>query len=46
MLGWIMIDRDLDRAEKLFRAAESDRVASVRASATKGLAAVSARRAK
>lgn len=46
MLGWLILDRDLDRAEKLFHAAEADRVASVRASATKGLAAVAARRAK
>jgi TolA-binding protein len=46
MLGWIVMDRDLDRAEKLFAAAKSDRVASVRASAIKGLAAVAARRAK
>lgn len=46
MLGWIVIDRDLDRAEKLFRTAEADRVGSVRASATRGLAAVTARRAK
>jgi TolA-binding protein len=46
MLGWLVLDRDLDRAEKLFRTAETDKVASVRASATKGLAAVAARRAK
>jgi TolA-binding protein len=46
MLGWLVLDRDLDRAEKLFRTAETDKVASVRASATKGLAAVTARRAK
>ncbi len=46
MLGWLILDRDLDRAEKLFHAAEGDRVASVRASAIKGLAAVTARRAK
>jgi TolA-binding protein len=44
MLGWLVIDRDLDRAEKLFHAAENDRVAAVRASATKGLAAVAQRR--
>ena len=46
MLGWLVIDRDLDRAEKLFNAAASDRVASVRASATKGLDVVERRRAK
>lgn len=42
MLGWLVIERP----ERLFRIAEADRVASVRASATKGLAAVTARRAK
>ncbi len=46
MLGWLVIDRDLDRAERLFRNAETDRVGSVRASATRGLAAVAARRAR
>ncbi len=44
MLGWLIIDRDLDRAEKLFRAAEHDRVAAVRASAAKGLTAVAQHR--
>jgi hypothetical protein len=46
MLGWLIMDRDLDRAEKLFHAAENDRVVAVRASASKGLAAIAQRRRK
>ena len=46
MLGWLVIDRDVDRAEALFQAAAKDRVAAVRASAEKGLAAVAHRRAQ
>ena len=44
MLGWLVMDKDLDRAEKLFKTAANDRVAAVRASATKGLTAVDQRR--
>ena len=44
MLGWLVIDSDLDRAEKLFKAAAADRVGAVRASANKGLAAIEQRR--
>ena len=46
MLGWLVIDSDLARAEALFRTAEKDRVAAVRASATKGLAAIAQRRSR
>lgn len=46
MLGWLVIDRDLDRAERLFKAAENDRAAAVRASAKKGLGVVETRRAR
>jgi TolA-binding protein len=46
MLGWLVIDRDLDRAEALFRAAAKDRVPAVRTSGDKGLAAVAQRRAQ
>lgn len=46
MLGWLVIDRDVDRAEALFRAAAKDRGAAVRASAEKGLAVVAHRRAQ
>ena len=42
LLGWIVFEAgDLDRAERLFRQAVSDRVPSVRESATRGLTAVS-----
>lgn len=44
MLGWLVIDSDLDRAEKLFKTAAGDRVASVKASAQRGLAAIEQRR--
>jgi TolA-binding protein len=44
MLGWLTIDNDLDRAERLFNLAVKDRVAAVRASATKGLTAIAQRR--
>ncbi|HEY5924748.1 MAG TPA: hypothetical protein VIV11_23875 [Kofleriaceae bacterium] len=44
MLGWLVIDSDLDRAEKLFKASANDRVASVRASAARGLTAIEQRR--
>ncbi|HEY0838957.1 MAG TPA: tetratricopeptide repeat protein [Vulgatibacter sp.] len=41
LLGWILLEKgDVDGAEKRFRAAEADPVASVRASARKGLDAV------
>jgi hypothetical protein len=47
VLGWIVIAAgDLDRAEALFETAAKDRVPAVRASAAKGLAAVSKQRAK
>ncbi|HEY4177999.1 MAG TPA: FecR domain-containing protein [Kofleriaceae bacterium] len=44
MLGWLLLDRDPDRAEKLFSAASNDRVAAVAASGKKGLAAVAQKR--
>jgi hypothetical protein len=44
VLAWLILESDLDRAESLFRAAAGDRVAAVRASGVKGLAAVAARR--
>lgn len=41
LLGWILLERgDLDGAERRFRAAEADPVASVRTSARKGIDAV------
>jgi TolA-binding protein len=41
MLGWMLIEsQEWTRAEQLFRAAENDRVSSVRDSARKGLAMV------
>jgi TolA-binding protein len=46
MLGWLVIDRDVDRAEALFKAAAQDRVAAVRTSGEKGIAAVAQRRAQ
>ena len=44
MLGWLVVDHDLARAEVLFRTAAADRVAAVRASGEKGLALVASRR--
>jgi TolA-binding protein len=45
VLGWLLLDADLDRAEALFRVAAADRVSAVRASGTKGLSAVAQKRA-
>jgi len=44
MLGWLVIERDLDRAERLFRPAGNGRLAAGRAGATKGSAAIARRR--
>jgi TolA-binding protein len=45
LLGWLLYDAgELDRAERLFHQAESDRVPKVRESAQHGLAAIQRKR--